>query len=256
MNKKQIQVKRSKPLPNVLSGKDLLSTKETSSLLICGTGKSILDNKKIVSQHARTYDSIGIDWFCKSGIQTKYYFIRDQAHHASMISHSDKETMNEFVRLMNAYYLRSYLIISRLDKNEFDDYSSRWNWGDRYKMFKGKKFIAQESRAAIYKEMKQDFTKKIYRYSYDLFCVLQFAVTMNYESIILAGFELNDNQCFWQKGIRNIQKKRDIDPEGEFVDFEGVRGMLNFYKNNFRKQIYTIDKDSRLLDNKLVFYVG
>ena len=196
-----------------------------------------------------------MDWFCKSGIKTDFYFVRDQAHHSSMISFKNGETIAGFVDDINNYYLDSTLLISKLDQNEYDDYGTRWNWGKNPKRFKSKTYVFQEKSSNKYIDLKKDFTKKCYRYSYDFFSILQFAVMMEYKSVILVGFELNNNKCFWYNGLRDIHHKRGLELDDIPEEYYAYRDMLNFYKNNFRKEVFTIDEGSRLLEGNLAIYL-
>lgn len=239
-----------------MTKKQFLKTKKGKTLLICGTGPSIEENKEKIKLWTQTYDSIGMDWFCKSKIPTKYYFVRDQAHHSSMLSFDDNETIADFSGLINENYRDSYLLISKLNKSEYDDYGTRWDWGRKSnKLYVRNKIIIPEKRTSTYKDMKEDFLHTCYRYSYDLFCVLQFAHTMGYEHLFLTGFDLNDNKCFWKKGLRNIQRKRGIDLDSESEDWYAYSGMLNYWRNNFHKKIYCLDEDSRLVRHGLGIYL-
>jgi len=235
-----------------MNKKDVLKTKKGKTLLICGTGPSVRDNKDKIREYTQRYDSIGMDWFCKSQIPTKYYFVRDQNHHSSMTSFDDNETIAEFSELINTHYKNSILFLAKLNRNEFDDYSTRWDWGRKStRLVVENKIIIPENRTSTYLDMKKDFFDTCYRYSYDLFCVLQFAVTMKYEHIFLVGFELNDNKCFWTKDLRKIQKKREITLDEESVLYYPYSGMFNYWKNNFRRKIYCLDENSRLAEGRL-----
>lgn len=235
---------------------DILNSKKGRVLLICGTGPSVSEKRDQIKEWTKRYDSIGMDWFCKSAIPTKYYFVRDQVHHSSMISFDDNETIAEFSGLMNEFYQNSIVFISKLNKSEYDDYGTRWDWGRRSDKIRVKnKLIIPEKRTAYYKSMKEDFFTTCYRYSYDLFCILQFAVSMKYDYIYLIGFDLNDNKCFWNNGLRKVQIKREIKMEEEAVDFHPYCGMLNYWKNNFRKKLYCLNEDSRLVNHGLATYM-
>lgn len=240
-----------------MNKKDVLKSKKGNVLLICGTGPSIKRDKEKIEEWVKTYDSIGIDWFCKSKIPTKYYFVRDQVHHSSMISHDDNETIAEFSKLINENYKDSILLISKLNRSEFDDFATRWDWGRKSVKFHVKnKVIIPEKRTSTYRDMKKDFFEICYRYSYDLFCVLQFAVTMGYEKIFLVGFDLHDNKCFWNNGLRNIQKKRGILLDSESEEWYPYSGMFNYWKNNFHNKIFCLNKDSKIIENGLGFYLS
>lgn len=262
---KQVQENSVKPNPEVAKASNapdsksvkakLKSMKKTSSLVVCGPFFDMAKDKEIIENYSLEYDSIGTDWFCKSGIKTKFYFVRDQAHHSSMISHRNMETVNGFVDLMNERYEDSVLLISGLDNTEFDDYSTRWNWAKNPKKFKAKSYLFKEKRSVQYADMKKDFTKKCYRYSYDFFSVLQFSLMMGYGSVILAGFDLNTNKCFWCNDLRDIQIKRQLELNEVPEEYYAYKGMLNFYKNNFKKDVFTIDKNSKLLENRLAIYL-
>jgi len=232
--------------------KDVLKTKKGKTLLICGTGPSINNNIDRIKTWVKTYDSIGMDWFCKTKIPTKYYFVRDQAHHSSMISLEDGETIANFSELINEYYRDCNLLISKLDREDYDDYGTRWDWGRKSsKLINRNKIIIPEKRTHTYRDIKKDFFKTCYRYSYDLFSILQFAHTMGYQHIFLTGFDLNDNKCFWKKGLRKIQKKRNIDLDAECEEWIPYSGMFNYWRNNFHKKIYCLDDDSRLVRHGL-----
>lgn len=234
---------------------DILKSKKTNSLLICGTGQSIKENREKVIKYANRFDSIGMDWFCKSKITTKYYFIRDQVHHSSMVSLDDKETVSEFSSLINDYYKNSILLISKLRMSDYDDFGSRWDWGSKHARLYANKVIIPEFRSYQYRDMKEDFLGKCFRYSYDLFCILQFAQTMKYDHVVLAGFDLNNNYCFWKDDLRLIQRKRGIELTGESVEYYPFYGMLNYFKNYFHKKIFSLDKNSKLLENNFAIYL-
>ena len=235
----------------------VLKTKKSNALLICGTGPSIARNRDKIKTWTQKYDSIGMEWFCKSKIPTKYYFVRNQMHHSSMVSFNDNETIAEFSKLMNENYKDSILFLPKLNKNEFDDYGTRWDWGRKAgKLVAKNKVILLEERTSTYKDMKKDFFHTCYRYSYDLFCILQFAVTMDYKHIFLTGFDLNDNKCFWTNDLRSVQRKRGEELDEESVEYYAYNGMLNYWKNNFyRRKLFCLDENSRLLENGLAMYL-
>lgn len=240
-----------------MNKKDVKRSKKGKTLLICGTGPSINHNKNKLKDWCGQYDSIGMDWFCKSEIPTKYYFVRDQVHHSSMVSFDDYETIGDFCGLINSNYKNSILLISKLNKAEFDDYGTRWDWGRKAsRLLVKNKIIIPEKSTFTYGDMKKDFFNTCYRYSYDLFCVLQFAVTMKYDHIFLSGFDLKDNTCFWSENERNIQKKREINCKDESVELAPYSGMLNYWKNNFHKKIFSLDSESNLVKSGLAINVS
>jgi hypothetical protein len=196
----------------ILTEKQFVSTKETDTLIIYGCGSSINKLKEEDKVHLSQFDSLGYNWFCKSGIKCKYYIVREQANIPVRITKDEKP---EYLidNLNSDTYKDSILIIHNLTSTSGKCF--QYHKPETIKKFSHKCVVIDDLKLkdnayGIDRWSSTNIFKTgVFHGRTTMNNALHIAVFMGYKKIVFVGVDLSDSRYFWlgDKTRESVKKK-------------------------------------------------
>lgn len=175
---------------NLLTKKEFLVEKNSDTLAIMGSGYSINSITLEEREEIIDCDSIGFNWFCKSGWLVDYYLVREQCTAPSKI-----ESGCSVKDLINQINCKVVIVVDKT--GPADNYSHVENLDKFYQ----DGIVVKNTKA---KGGAVEFKKDIFEYGLHhgkctLCDCLHLAVFMGYKKIVFFGIDLYDTRYFWLK---------------------------------------------------------
>lgn len=240
-----------------INKKKFMKYKKSDTIVIYGSGWSINDLTEDDKRHLNKFDSIGFNWFCKSGIPTTFYSLREQT--TLKQKGLENETSNTIINNIKQYYNNSCLIIIDMLKSS-NAWRGKRGWTFDSKIFDNEGIILKEKYYSLYKQQKYiPFFKK--GKSIDIFnnhimyatCtisnIFHIITWMGYKNIIFVGVDLYDHRYFWlpydKLRQRTKKKQRKLDSEHFTAKFtlKMIKDMMQVYP---KKKLYSFNSNSLL----------
>ena len=250
--------------------KEFKRYKKSDTIVVYGCGNSI---KKLTSEdkeHLSSFDSIGFNWLCKSGIPTTFYFLREQGTKSFA---TRGETQSVLVSKLNGRYPKSCLICDNLLTS-----SPRWKKTNSYSIkdvtnkFTHNGIVLDEVFAkTAFKEFEEKLGKRGRRgrvvsekmLEYDIFkdgliydfctitCIMHLVTYLGYDNIIFVGVDLYDHRYFWlpDNALRGITQVMGRGLETKHHTAKYTCELTKMYAKVTVKNLYTFNHKSLLKDS-------
>ena len=225
----------------------LLSSKKSDSLVILGCGYSINKISEGLWEKIGQVDSIGFNWFCKSGFVPTHYLIREQANNSPRQTRD--ENPNLLIKTLSGEkYNKTFFVILDIrnhSKNAFD-YTDKFIKENKAVLVDRKKKL---SKIEYLKKNVCDFG--VFHGRCTLVSVLHLAIFLKYKRIYFAGVDLKDSRYFW---LQKNETRHTIKKKGKtFSSIHPIAGYTaRFIKRMMRSfpeiEFYIVNKKSMLRD--------
>lgn len=240
-----------------INKKKFKNYKNSDTIVIYGSGWSINNLTEDDKRHLNKFDSIGFNWFCKSGIPTTFYLLREQT--TSKQKGLKNERYNDIVDNIKKYYNKSCLIIIDMLKSS-NAWKGRRGWTFDSRVFENERVILSEKYYSLYKEQKyipffkqakkiDIFNNHVMYATCTMSIIFHIITWMEYKKIIFVGVDLYDHRYFWlpYNQLRQLTKakQRKLNSEHFTAKFtlKMIKDMMKVYPE---KKLYTFNNNSLL----------
>jgi len=219
----------------ILTKEGFMAKKQSDTIIVYGSGYSINSLTKRDKAALGEFDSIGFNWFCKSGIPNTFYMIREQS--VTKKRTAEGETVEDLAALLNSDpYIESCLIIHRMHHNV----KNTFEYADNLDLFKGSGVVVDD----INRKRRRDvslmtetdiFSDGVLHGKCSMQNIMHIAHYMDYKQVIFAGLDLYDSRYFWLKKdvARQSVKQRKQTAGSKHAISDVVIKMLKDYKHHY-----------------------
>ncbi len=187
----------------ILTPDQFKERKTSDTLVIYGCGYSINEIKTKQLAKLQKFDSIGFNWFCKSGLHTTFYMVREQANVKKRVKKG--ETVKGLFRYMASDpYKSSCRIVVNIIKDGWPDKIKKtvFPYHEHLEQLGGSGVVLKEIRKlghpSIFKKT-DIFDKGNYHGRCTMCNIMHIVSYLRYRRIIFAGIDLYDSRYFWLK---------------------------------------------------------
>lgn len=237
----------------ILDCQDIYSQANTDMLVVYGSGCSINDLTDVDINFLNKFDSMGFNWFHKSGIPTTFYLVREQANIKKRVDVEGGETVNEFVRLINQNpYDNSFLIVHDVSNHtpEAFPYHKRTELFEHHDGIIVQDIKLKKNEPGI-KYWKKDLCETgVFHGRSTLNNVLHIAVSSGYKSILFVGIDLYDSRYFWlpkdkRRGAVSQKNKKESNTH---TTAKSTLDLIKEVKKKHKLNMYSYNRESLLTD--------
>lgn len=240
----------------IISEDQFRAYKQSDTIIVYGSGASINKLDKDDQKSLSSYDSIGFNWFCKSGIPVTFYVIREQCVPSKR--EVKGETLKCFLSYMNSdTYIDACKIIHKAKYlvqangySHFGAHSRILGKGMIVKDIKVGADKATRNRKKIIKSFKDDVVDcGVQHGTISMYNIMHIVTYFGYKNIIFAGVDLYDSRYFW---IKEGETRRAIKDKGRSYKARHVAAqktlmLLKLYKKYYPDiKMFTYNKKSLL----------
>jgi len=184
----------------ILRREEFYAAKNSNTAVVYGSGYSIRKITPQEQEQLNTFDSFAFNWFLKSKIPAKFYFVREQANNSKRVDERQGEDVESFVADINAPpYDQSILVV-----HDLSGHSRRiFHYHRNLHRFKHKGVLVKDvklkdNETNVRRWQKRNALKTgLYHGSITLNNVLHLVVNMKYNRIIFVGVDLYNSKYFW-----------------------------------------------------------
>jgi len=244
----------------LLNEKQFYSKKESDTLVIYGSGYSINNLSKDKIEKFKEFDSIGFNWFCKSGIPTTFYMLREQTTPSQRNVYRGEGHRDLLKDLKNAYKDSCLIVIDM--KESSNAWRGKRGWSIYTDYFSNDGVVLKERYYKYYKEKQYEsffgaaqnfniFEEHVMYATCSMSIILNIATWLRYNCLIFVGIDLYDHRYFWLKKneLRERTKriKRKLNKK-HFTSNVTLKMVRDLHKMNPNIKLYVENPKSLLTE--------
>ena len=229
-----------------LTKNEFKAIKSTDTLVIYGSGPSVAALSTQERTNLQQYDSISFNWFCKVGIPTTYYILREQASIPRRISPG--EEVKDMGEIMNSRAYKTTCLIVH-DTSSHSPHAYSWPMASKTMFPRHYGIVVQETKRGSPKKFGQDiFDVGVEHGKCSLTNAIHIGIWQGYKKLLFIGVDLYDTHYCWMNGKkRTIVKAPDAPHPVTKVTLDLIKNTkIYMQKRDPEFRMYVYNKESVL----------